>query len=57
MKILIVTDSIAKYYMLNLNTGNLIWSKNNIAPFNSQIKIYKNKFFVIDFQILLDVFL
>ena len=48
--ILIVTDSIAKYYMLNLNTGNLIWSKNNIAPFNSQIKIYKNKFFVIDFS-------
>jgi len=47
--ILVVVDSIAKYYMLDLNTGNLIWSKNNIAPFNSQIKIYKDKFFVIDF--------
>ena len=25
-----------------------IWSKNNDAPFNSEIKIYKDKFFVID---------
>ena len=29
---------------------NLIWSKNNLAPFNSQIKIYKDKFFIIDFS-------
>ncbi len=49
-KILVVADSIAKYYILNLNTGNLIWSKNNLAPFNSQIKIYKDKFFVVDFS-------
>ncbi len=47
--ILVIADSIAKYYMLDLDTGNLIWSKNNLAPFNSQIKIYKDKFFVIDF--------
>ena len=26
----------------------MIWSKNNLAPFNSQIKIYKDKFFIID---------
>ena len=45
---LIVADNIANYYMLDIKTGNLIWSKNNLAPFNSQIKIYKNKFFVID---------
>ena len=47
-KYLIVTDNIAKYYMLDISTGNLIWSKDNFAPFNSQIKIYKDKFFVID---------
>ena len=47
--ILIVTDNIAKYYALNLNTGDLLWSKGNLAPFNSQIKIYEDKFFVIDF--------
>ena len=49
-KILIVADSVAKYYMLDLMTGNLIWTKNNLAPFNSQIKIYKDKFFVVDFS-------
>ena len=47
-KYLVVTDNIAKYYMLDIKTGKLIWSKDNFAPFNSQIKIYKNKFFVID---------
>ena len=48
-RFLIVADNIAKYYMLNLNTGELVWSKNNSAPFNSQIRIYKDKFFIIDF--------
>lgn len=47
-KYLVVTDNIAKYYMLDIQTGNLVWSKNSLAPFNSQIKIYKDKFFVID---------
>tara|TARA_Y100000389_G_C17414318_1_gene492780 strand:- start:91 stop:1482 length:1392 start_codon:yes stop_codon:yes gene_type:complete len=49
-KILIVADNISKYYALDINTGKILWSKNNIAPFNSQIKIYKDKFFVIDFE-------
>jgi len=48
-KYLFVADSIAKYYLLDLNNGNLVWSKNNSAPFNSQIKMYKDKIFVIDF--------
>ena len=46
--ILIVADNIAKYYALDLNSGELLWSKNNLAPFNSQIKIYNDKFFIID---------
>jgi outer membrane protein assembly factor BamB len=48
--ILIIADNIAKYYALNLNNGELLWSKNNLAPFNSQIKIHKDKFFIIDFS-------
>ncbi len=48
-KFLIVADNLSKYYMLNLESGDLIWSKNNSAPFNSQIKIYKDRFFLIDF--------
>ena len=47
-KYLIAADNIAKYYMLDIQTGNLIWSKKSLAPFNSQIKIYKDKFFIID---------
>ena len=46
---LIVADNLSKYYMLNLETGDLIWSKKNSAPYNSQIKIYKDRFFLIDF--------
>ena len=49
-KVLIIADNIAKYYKLDLLNGNLIWSKKNLAPFNSQIKIYKDKFFIIDFS-------
>lgn len=47
---LIVADNLAKYFMLNIETGELIWSKRNVAPFNSQIKIYDDKFLLIDFS-------
>ena len=49
-KYLVVADNIAKYYLLDIETGQQIWSKNNNAPFNSQIKIYEDKIFVIDFS-------
>jgi len=48
--ILIVTDSISKYYAMNIGTGELLWSKNHSAHFNSQVKIYKDKFFAVDSQ-------
>ncbi len=48
--LLVVADNIAKYYAINLSSGELLWSKNNLAPFNSQIKIYENKFFIVDFS-------
>ena len=47
---ILITDSIAKYYSVNINSGELNWSKNNIYPFNSDIKKYKNKIFVIDYK-------
>jgi len=52
-KTLIVADTIAKLYAINIATGDLLWSKNNVAPFNSQIKIYKDKFYVVDFENIL----
>ncbi len=47
---LLVVDSVAKYYSLNINSRELNWSKNNTYPFNSEIKKNKNKFFVIDYK-------
>ena len=49
-KILIVADNLANFYALNINNGKLIWSNRNSAPFNSQLKIYQDKFYVIDFE-------
>ena len=47
---LIVADNMGKYYSINIDNGNLLWSKTNSAPFNSEIKIYKNKFFTVDYE-------
>jgi len=46
---LIVVDNLGKYYAINMNNGALIWSKKNNAPFNSQVKILKDRFFVVDY--------
>tara|TARA_B100000579_G_scaffold290079_1_gene240841 strand:+ start:1204 stop:2502 length:1299 start_codon:yes stop_codon:yes gene_type:complete len=50
---LIVTDTIGKIYKIDLNTGKLIWKKNNHNPFNSEIKIYNNQIFVVDLNNIL----
>ncbi len=47
---LLITDSIAKYYSISKNSGELNWSKNNTYPFNSEVKKTKNKFFAVDYK-------
>jgi len=54
--VLIVADNLAKYYAVDINNGELLWNKVNTAPFNSQIKIFKDKFFVIDYENTLRAF-
>ncbi len=49
-KNLVVTDTLSKLYSLNLNNGKLIWSRNSSSPFNSNLKIFKNKFMTVDFD-------
>ena len=49
-KTLIIADNIAKLYAINIDTGKLLWSKKNNAPFNSQVKIYKDRIYIIDFE-------
>tara|TARA_Y100000996_G_scaffold142342_1_gene109014 strand:+ start:850 stop:2148 length:1299 start_codon:yes stop_codon:yes gene_type:complete len=47
---LLIIDTIAKYYSININTGELNWMKNNTYPFNSNIKKYKDRFFAVDYK-------
>jgi len=47
---LLVADNLAKYYSININYGELNWSKNNMYPFNSEIKITENMLFAVDYK-------
>ena len=49
-KTLIAADSIANYYAIDYLSGDLLWKKFNTSPFSSEIKIYADKFFLIDFE-------
>ena len=50
---LIVTDDVAKYYAIDIDTGELLWTKTNIVPFNSNIKVKGNAFYVVDYKNIL----
>ena len=50
---LFIFDDIAKFYSVNINSGKLNWIKNNIYPFNSEIKKLGNKIFVVDYKNIL----
>ena len=49
-KILIAADSLANIYAMDFSNGNLIWKNLNTSSFNSEIKIFGNKIFLIDFD-------
>ena len=51
--ILIITDNIAKYYAIDIDNGNTLWIRNNIVPFNSDIKIKDDSFYVVDYKNIL----
>ena len=46
--ILIVVDTISKYYAVDINNGKLLWNFYNNAPFISDVKIENDKIFVVD---------
>ncbi len=50
-EVLIVADTISKFYALNINDGNLLWENTNSSPFNSEIKIYKDFFLLLILKI------
>ena len=53
---LLIADSIAKYYSINIKSGELNWLKNGAYSFNSEIKKENNKFFVVDYNNTLRAF-
>ena len=46
--VLIVTDNLAKLYALNLKSGEILWTKIHTSVVISEIKIDKDKFYVVD---------
>ncbi len=49
-KKLIVNDNLSKMYSVNLDDGKVLWSKYSSSSFNSDIKVYEDKFISIDFD-------
>ena len=47
---LIVNDNLSKTYSVDLNTGKILWSKYSNSSFNSDIKVFKDNFYTIDFD-------
>ena len=47
---LIVNDNLSKVYSVDLNTGKILWSKYSNSSFNSDIKVFKDNFYTIDFD-------
>ncbi len=47
---LIVNDNLSKIYSVDLNTGKILWSRYSNSSFNSDIKVFKDNFYTIDFD-------
>lgn len=45
---LIIVDNVSKVYAVNIDNGEIMWSKKHKAPSNSQVKVYNDNFFVVD---------
>ncbi len=46
---LLIADTLAKIYSINLSNGELNWSKNNFSPFNSNTLVFKNMLIAVDY--------
>ena len=47
---LIVNDNLSKIYSVDLNTGKILWTRYSNSSFNSDIKVFKDNFYTIDFD-------
>ena len=51
--ILIVTDDMAQYYAINIDSGKLLMTNKNIIPFKSNNKIKDDVFYAVDYKNIL----
>ena len=49
-KKIIITDNLSNYYLLDSESGRILWKKTNSSLFNSQIKIINNYIYTLDFD-------
>ena len=49
-KIIIAADNLSNLYALDYLTGDLLWKNLSSSSFNSEIKVFKDKFFLVDFD-------
>ena len=47
---LLVADTLSNIYSLNISTGDLIWKKESVSPFHSNLVSQNDKFIVVDFD-------
>ena len=47
---LLVADTLSNIYSLNISTGDLIWKKESVSPFHSNLVAQNDKFIVVDFD-------
>ena len=45
---LIASDNLGYFYNINIDTGQLIWAKNQGVPLTSEIKSYSEKIFLLN---------
>ena len=49
-KNLLIADTLSHIYSINLDNGELIWRKESVSPFNSNVAVNKDKFITVDFD-------
>ena len=53
---LIVADNLSNFYLIDHFNGQINWKKKNTTSFNSEIKIYKSYFYLVDYENILKCF-
>ena len=49
-KNLLIADTLSNIHSINLDNGKLIWRKESVSPFNSNVAVNKDKFITVDFD-------